>query len=199
VSSSESPIGRIRDDTIRYIHQELAYVSDKSSSLNKLLILVRLLLITPGYQFVLSRRIQELLLCIPILGRPLRRVVWWLTCLIFSSEIAIAAEIGGGLYVPHPYGIVVGVSDIGSNVTILQNVTIGRKGLGDKERPRIERGVQLSAGAVVLGNITIGHDSVVGANSVVTRDVPPCSLATGIPAKISPLIKPSINISSSSA
>jgi serine O-acetyltransferase len=191
VSDSESPIGRLRDDTIRYLEKELAYVDGQPSTFARFLIVLRLILITPGYQFVLSRRVQELLLYIPLLGRPLRRVVWWFSCLAFGSEIAIASEVGGGLYIPHPFGIVVGVSDIERNVTILQNVTVGRKGLNGKDRPRLESGVQLSAGAVVVGNITVGHDSVVGANAVVTRDVPPCSLAMGIPARITPLVRQS--------
>jgi serine O-acetyltransferase len=107
-----------------------------------------------------------------------------MTCLIFGSELGIACTIGGGLYIPHPVGIVIGICDIGSNVTILQNVTVGKKGRSEDSRPRIEDGVMLSAGSVVLGDITIGRDSVVGANSVVTHSVPPNSVAVGVPAKI---------------
>jgi serine O-acetyltransferase len=199
VNCRENVLHKIRDDTIHYLDQELAYVIGPPSSLKKLLILFKLVLVTPGYQFVLSRRIQELLLYIPMLGRPLRRIVWWLTCLVFGSEIAISCEVGGGLYIPHPFGIVVGVSDIGKRVTILQNVTIGRKSLADKERPRIGDGAQLSAGAVIVGSITIGHHSIVGANSVVTRDIPPHSLAIGIPATISPLAMQAGNIESTAA
>jgi serine O-acetyltransferase len=190
VSPNDTPTQRIRDDTARYLEQELAYVDGEPSELATILIVLRLILITPGYQFVLSRRLQELMASIPVVGRPLRRLLWWITCIVFSSEIAIACEVGGGLYIPHPYGIVLGVSDIGKNVTILQNVTVGRKKLNDKERPKIESGVQVSVGAVILGNITIGRDSIVAANSVVTQDVPPCSLAAGIPAKITPLLPP---------
>jgi serine O-acetyltransferase len=141
-------------------------------------------LLTPGFQFVLARRVQELLYHIPVVGRLLRRIAWWLTCLVFGSELAIGCKIGGGLYIPHPFGIVVGISDIAKNVTILQNVTIGHKNRSDRSEPRIEDGVFLSAGAVIVGDITIGRESVVGANSVVTCSMPPNSLAVGIPAKI---------------
>ncbi|RYD43477.1 MAG: hypothetical protein EOP85_10110 [Verrucomicrobiaceae bacterium] len=53
---------------------------------------LRLLLITPGFQFVLSRRVQELLAEVPLVGRVLRRVHWWLTCLIFSAELALSEK-----------------------------------------------------------------------------------------------------------
>ena len=145
-----------------------------------------MLFLTPGFQFVLARRIQEILHRIPLVGRLLRRIWWWWTCIVFGSELAIACDIGGGLYIPHPFGIVVGTCKIGRNVTILQNVTIGHKDRLGKGEPRIGDEVMLTAGCVILGDVAIGDRSVVGANAVVTRDVPPRSVAVGIPAKIIP-------------
>jgi serine O-acetyltransferase len=143
----------------------------------------RMILLTPGFQFVLARRIQELVYRIPFVGRLVRRIWWWLTCLIFGSEIAIGCEIAGGLYIPHPYGIVVGRCKIGRNVALLQNVTIGhRAGYGTGE-PVIGDHVMLSAGSVVLGNVKVGSHATVGANAVVTKDVPERWLAVGVPAR----------------
>jgi serine O-acetyltransferase len=167
---------KIREDIAHYALRENTKVS--------LAFTARMFLLTPGFQFVLSWRIQEALLRVPILGRLLRRIAWWASCLIFGSEIAMAASVDGGLYVPHPYGIVVGASDIGKRVTLLQHITIGRKDRSDRARPQICDGASLNAGCVVLGGITIGCDAIIGANSVVLKDVPPNSVAIGAPARI---------------
>lgn len=173
---------KIKSDARHYARREGVPVDGK--------FLLRIVLLSPGFQFVLALRFQEFLYLIPVIGRPLRRVFWWMTCRSFGSEIGLAASIDGGLYIPHPYGIVVGVSTIGRDVTILQNVTIGRKGRSDPGGPRIEDGAWLAAGAVVLGDITIGQNSIVGANSVVMNSVPADSMAVGIPARVLPLAQP---------
>lgn len=145
---------------------------------------LRIFLVTGGFQFVLCRRIQEALALIPIVGRPLRRVMWWLTNMIFGSEIALGARVGGGLYTPHPYGIVVGVCDIGENVTILQHVTIGKTAQSSAAGATICDNVMLSAGCAIIGDIRIGRGVKVGANTVVLTDVPDGATAVGIPARI---------------
>lgn len=174
---SETPIQKVKADLQRYALRE----NRQSAGLGFTL---RMFLLTPGFQFVFSRRLQEMVVRIPLIGRLLRRILWWFSCVFFGSELAIAAEIGGGLYVPHPFGIVVGAAKLGRNVSILQNVTIGRKSAEDARDPVIEDGVSISAGAVVVGAITIGEGSTIGANAVVTKDVPAYSVAMGIPAKI---------------
>ena len=94
------------------------------------------------------------------------------------------AKIGNGLRLPHPVGIVIGDNVVvGENVTIYQHVTIGRGGSGDVRYPVIENDVTIYAGAVILGAITIGRGSVIGANAVVTKDVPPGCVAKGVPAR----------------
>lgn len=178
-NADESPFARIAEDVRHYAEK------DGRTRLG-LLFVTRLFLITPGFQFVFCRRLQEIMILIPIIGRPLRRIFWWLTCLIFSAEIAIAAKVGGGLYVPHPYGIVVGSATLGRRVSILQNVTIGRRDPADPRDPVIADNVWLSAGAVILGPVTVGEGSVVAANAVVVKDVPPHSIAMGIPAEVRP-------------
>lgn len=169
-------LGKIHMDGAAYAKAELCQANTA--------FWLRMVLVTPGFQFVLSHRLQEMIVRLPLIGRALRRLLWWLTCLIFGSEIAMAATIGGGLYIPHPYGIVVGRSTVGRRVSILQNVTIGTKRVEDRTVPVIEDGVTLGAGCAVLGQVVIGADSAVGANSVVLNDLPAGSVAVGVPARI---------------
>jgi len=130
------------------------------------------------------RRAQEGVLRAPLVGRALRRLLWWWSSLIFGSEIALAAEIGGGFYLPHPYGVVVGACHIGRNVTLMQNVTLGRRHPHEDAYPTLEADVVICAGAVVLGGVVIGKGAVIGANAVVLSDVPPGATAIGNPARI---------------
>lgn len=174
---TETPFQKVKADLKRYALRE----NRTSVGLGFTL---RMFLLTPGFQFVFSRRLQEMVVKIPLIGRLLRRILWWWSCVFFGSELAMAAKIGGGFYVPHPFGIVVGAATLGRNVSILQNVTIGRKAAEDPRDPVIEDGVSISAGAVVVGAITVGEGATIGANAVVTKDVPPHSVAMGIPAKI---------------
>ena len=90
---------------------------------------------------------------------------------------------------PHPLGIVVATNgDIGKNCTIYQNVTIGAKSKDmaylAEHFPKIGNNVTIYAGACVVGAITIGDNVVIGANAVVTQDVPDDCIAVGNPARI---------------
>jgi serine acetyltransferase len=77
------------------------------------------------------------------------------------------------ILMPHPYGIFIHRNVvIGSRVTVMQQVTIGNKHLSDPGAPVIEDNVCIGAGAKILGALRIGHGATVGANAVVTRDVP---------------------------
>ena len=145
---------------------------------------VRMILLTQGFQFVLARRIQDALARIPIFGRPLRRIWWWWTCRSFGAEIAIGCTVSPGLYIPHPYGIVIGVCTLGENVAILQNVTIGSRHSHSPGHARIGRDAYLSAGSAIIGAISIGEGAMIGANAVVLRDVPNGAVAVGVPARI---------------
>jgi serine O-acetyltransferase len=138
----------------------------------------------PGFACVFLRRTQEALAPVPLIGRPLRRLVWLWSVYAFGSDIAIEAQIGGGFYLPHPHGIVIGACRIGRGVTILQNVTLGSKRLGERAAPVVGDGAVISAGAVILGGVTIGEGAVIGANAVVLSDIPPGATAVGNPARI---------------
>ena len=97
-----------------------------------------------------------------------------------------SCEIEGGIHLEHHFNIAISVgSKIGKNLTIFQGVTIG-KNFGGKHYgyPTIGNNVILFAGCKVLGNIKIGNNVIVGANSVVTHDVPDNCVVAGTPAKI---------------
>lgn len=144
----------------------------------------RLLILTPGFQFVFWLRVQRSLAVVPVIGPALRRVIWYCTTIWFSCDVDPQVEIGPGLYTPHPLGIViVGGVRIGENVSILQNVALGRVATEHLD-PTIGDSVEIGAGAVVLGAVHVGHGAKIGANSVVLKDVPPGAVAVGAPARL---------------
>ncbi|UTR16170.1 serine acetyltransferase [Salipaludibacillus sp. LMS25] len=105
----------------------------------------------------------------------------------YGLHISLKAHIGKGVEFRHPNGIVIGDGvTIGENVVIYQQVTLGGKNEGDAKKnhyPFIGHEVTIYAGAKILGDIKIGNKSVIGANSVVLKEVPEGYVAAGIPAK----------------
>ena len=96
-----------------------------------------------------------------------------------------SATIGTPVFLDHATGIVLGASvEIGDEVTILQNVTAGRKDPLSGRAPRIGRGVLLSTGATILGDVRIGDFARIGAGAIVTTDVPAGCTAVGVPAHL---------------
>jgi len=107
-------------------------------------------------------------------------------CEIFHVDINPAAKIGRGVFIDHGTGIVIGETVVvGDDVSILQGVTLGGTGAerGDRH-PKIGKGVLLTAGAKVLGPITIGDYAKIAAGSVVLTDVPAGCTAVGVPARL---------------
>jgi serine O-acetyltransferase len=120
-----------------------------------------------------------------MIGSGLRRILWYFTTIWFGCDIDPGARFGPGIYFPHPVGIVIGGEwDIASEVSILQNVTLGRGNERPVFRPRISDHVRVSAGAKVIGAVNIGSGAVIGANAVVLKDVPAGAVAVGVPAKL---------------
>lgn len=102
-------------------------------------------------------------------------------------EIHPGATIGDNVFIDHGAGIVIGeTAVVGDRVTIFHGVTLGGTGKEKKVKrhPTVEHDCVLGAGAIILGDITIGHHSKVGANALVHTDVPPYSTAVGMPARI---------------
>lgn len=101
---------------------------------------------------------------------------------IGQFELYYSADIGTGFKINHGLGTVVGARcKIGNNCMIHQNCTIGDRNGG---RPTIGDNVTIYAGSMILGNIFIGNDSIIGANSVVMENCPPGSVIVGTPARI---------------
>jgi len=101
-------------------------------------------------------------------------------------EIHPAARLGPGLFIDHGMGVVIGeTAEVGENVTLLQGVTLGGTSLRrEKRHPTLGDHVVVGAGATVLGAITVGDRSRIGAGSVVVRDVPANAVVVGVPGKV---------------
>ncbi|MEQ8267902.1 MAG: serine O-acetyltransferase [Parvibaculum sp.] len=105
---------------------------------------------------------------------------------LFAVDIHPAARLGRGIFIDHATGIVIGeTAVVEDDVSMLHDVTLGGTGkeTGDRH-PKVRRGVLISVGSKVLGNIEIGEYSRIGAGSVVLHEVPPHCTAVGVPAKI---------------
>jgi serine O-acetyltransferase len=111
------------------------------------------------------------------------RTIAYGTRAMTGIEIHPAAKIGPGLFIDHGMGVVIGeTAEIGRNVTLYQGVTLGGTGFQcGKRHPTIEDNVTIGSGAKLLGPLTVGHGSKVGANTVVVNDVPPNTTVVGNP------------------
>ncbi|HEX5146290.1 MAG TPA: serine O-acetyltransferase EpsC [Conexibacter sp.] len=140
-----------------------------------------ILAIWPGVHAVLAHRVAHALFeaRVPLLPRLIAGVSRLLT----GIEIHPAARIGHGLFIDHGMGVVIGqTAEIGDDVTLYQGVTLGGTGFScGKRHPTIEDNVTIGSGAKLLGPITVGHGSKIGANTVVIHDVPPNSTVVGNP------------------
>ena len=105
---------------------------------------------------------------------------------VFSVDIHPAARIGNGIMLDHATGIVIGeTAVVDDNVSIMQSVTLGGTGKESGDRhPKVHKGVLISAGAKILGNIDIGEGAKVGAGSVVLKPVEPHTTVAGVPARV---------------
>lgn len=142
------------------------------------------LLCYPGLHAVWAHRIHHWLWSrnLRLLPRVLSQIARFWT----GIEIHPEAQIGRRLFIDHGIGVVIGQTAIvGNDVTLYQGVTLGGTGKGGgKRHPTLRDGVFVGNNANILGNITIGEHSRIGAGSVVLRDVPPDSTVVGVPAHI---------------
>jgi serine O-acetyltransferase len=149
-----------------------------------------------------ARSTAEVLLCYPGLHAiGIHRLAHWLWehghlllarwlshlgRLLTGIEIHPGAQIGPGFFIDHGMGVVIGeTAEVGANVTLYHGVTLGgvswQKG---KRHPTVGDSVVVGAGAKILGPITIGDHTRVGANSVVVKDTPPESVVVGVPGRV---------------
>jgi serine O-acetyltransferase len=100
-------------------------------------------------------------------------------------EIHPGAKIGNGVFIDHGAGVVIGETcEIGDNVTIYQQVTLGGTGKDTgKRHPTIHNNVIIGTGAIILGPITIGEGTKIGAGAIVIKDAPPGSTIVGEPSR----------------
>lgn len=155
-----------------------------------------------------ARTAMEVLLCYPglhaIWGHRLSHWLWirgakllarWVSQIFRSLtgiEIHPGATIGPRFFIDHGMGVVIGeTAEVGSDVTLYHGVTLGgtswQKG---KRHPTLNDGVVVGAGAKILGPITVGANSRIGANAVVVRDVPADAVVVGVPGEIVKRSKP---------
>jgi serine O-acetyltransferase len=98
---------------------------------------------------------------------------------LFNCDIYCKLPLGS-VFMPHPYGIVIHSKTVlGHGVTIMQQVTLGGRVPGVNEAPMIGNNVYIGAGAKVLGKVKLGDGCIVGANAVVTKDVPANATVVG--------------------
>ena len=120
--------------------------------------------------------------------RAVARILSNIARMLTGIEIHPEAHIGERLFIDHGTGVVIGQTAIvGNDVTLYHGVTlggVGRDGDNGRRHPTVEDGVMIGAGAQILGGITIGKKAKIGANSVVTHNVPENVTALGIPARV---------------
>ena len=151
---------------------------------------ISLILTYPGVKAVFFHRVANFFAKakFDILARIISQFSRFLT----GIEIHPKAEIGKNLFIDHGMGVVIGeTSKIGDNVTIYHNVTLGgiapsinsNDQRNTKRHPTLEDNVVVGSGAQILGPIVIGKNSLIGSNSVVTKNVIEKSVMAGIPAR----------------
>jgi serine O-acetyltransferase len=117
----------------------------------------------------------------------LARLVNHIARFMTAIDIHPGASIGRNFFIDHGFTVIGESAEIGDDVTIYQNVTLGgtnpTNGVPGKRHPTIANGVIIGSGAQVLGPILVGARARIGANAVVTRDVPEGATMTGIPAR----------------
>ncbi len=145
---------------------------------------LEILLCYPGFHaLVLHRFSHRLWRCrIPLLPRLLSQLGRSLT----GVEIHPGARIGSGVFIDHGMGVVIGeTAEIGNRCLLYQGVTLGGTGkVHGKRHPTLGENVVVGAGANVLGAITVGSNTRIGAGSVLLRDVQPDSTVVGIPGRV---------------
>lgn len=155
-----------------------------------------------------ARSTLEILLCYPglhaVWGHRISSWFWrhnaktfarWIshvTRLLTGIEIHPGAKIGADFFIDHGMGVVIGeTAEVGAYVTLYHGVTLGGTSLAKgKRHPTLGDNVVVGAGAKILGPITVGENSRIGANAVVVKDVPPNSVVVGVPGQVVVRSKP---------
>ena len=163
------------------LRRDIAAVFDRDPAARTV---VEVLLCYPGLYAVWGHRFSHWMWThgLKLPARWNSQVIRWLT----GIEIHPGAQIGPGLFIDHGMGVVIGeTAELGEDVTLYHTVTLGgtswQKG---KRHPTLGNRVTVGAGGKILGPITIGDDSRIGANAVVVKSVPSNSVVVGVPGQI---------------
>ncbi|HEY64995.1 MAG TPA: serine O-acetyltransferase [Caldilineae bacterium] len=166
---------------LKTIRRDIQAVFDRDPAARSVL---EVLLCYPGLHAIWMYRVAHWLWThrLQLLGRWVSHIARWLT----GIEIHPGAVIGPGFFIDHGMGVVIGeTAEIGEDVTMYHGVTLGGVSWKrEKRHPTIGNHVVIGAGAKILGPITIGDHTRIGANSVVVKDVPPNSVVVGVPGRV---------------
>lgn len=165
---------------VRVLLSDLAASTDRDPAARSLW---ENLFVSPGVHALWSHRLAHLLWNAE--ARFVARALSTLSRSVTGIEIHPAAVIGERCFIDHGMGVVIGeTAEVGDDVMLYQGVSLGGRSLArGKRHPTLGDGVAVGSGAKVLGPITIGARSMIGANAVVTRDAPEDSVLVGVPAK----------------
>lgn len=145
-------------------------------------------LVQPGFWAIAVHRFGNWRMDLPRLVRApftlLYRFLYVFVNWLWGIDIGYTVKLGRRVRIWHHGGIVIGARAIGDDVHIRQNTTLGLLSRDDlTAKPTIEARVDIGAGACILGDVTVGHDAVIGANSVVVKDVMAGATMFGVPAR----------------
>lgn len=167
--------------TLIFFHKEVRGIMERDPAARSP---IEVVLLYPGLHAIVFFRIAHKLweLKIPILPRAISQLARTLT----GIEIHPGAQIGHNLFIDHGMGVVIGeTAIIGDNVLLYQGVTLGGTGKETgKRHPTLGDNVVVGTGAKILGNITVGSNSYIGANAVVLKSVPINATVVGVPGNV---------------
>jgi serine O-acetyltransferase len=166
---------------LKTIHDDIQSVLDRDPAARNEL---EVLLCYPGLYATWGHQLSHRLWKrgFKLIARFISQIMRFLT----GIEIHPGATIGHNFFIDHGMGVVIGeTAEVGNNVTLYHGVTLGGTSLHKTKRhPTIGDNVVIGAGAKVLGAITIGHNSRIGANAVVIKSTPPDSVVVGVPGQV---------------
>ena len=166
---------------INTIKSDIAIIKERDQAARGIL---EIFLCYPGFQAIFLHRFTHKLwnLKLPLIPRVLSQINRSLT----GIEIHPGAKIGRKVFIDHGMGVVIGeTAEIGDNCLLYQGVTLGGTGKNHgKRHPTLKKNVVVGAGAKVLGSITVGANTRIGAGSVVVRSVQGNSTVVGIPGRV---------------
>jgi serine O-acetyltransferase len=172
---------RIENKMFKTMQNDIQSVLDRDPAARNAL---EVLLCYPGLHAIWTHRLTHRLwkMNFKLIARWLSQIMRWLT----GIEIHPGAIIGHNFFIDHGMGVVIGeTAEVGNNVTLYHGVTLGGTSLNKvKRHPTLEDDVVVGAGAKVLGAITIGANSRIGANAVVVKSAPSDSVIVGVPGQV---------------